>query len=103
MPIDRLYRAALRLYPADYRARFGREMRAAFEAAAHDARRRGSREYVAFVVAETMALTGGVCREWMVKLASDPAARARTLPDCRLMRPVGITRSEWIAGLDDGA
>ena len=101
MRVDRMYRAALRLYPADYRAPFAGEMRAAFEAAAHDARRHGRRAYVVFLVAEGAALAVGACREWVVKLVTDPAVRARTLPDCRLMRPAGVTRAEWAAGLDD--
>ena len=101
MRVDRLYVAALRLYPADYRAAFAGEMRAAFEAAAHDARRHGRRAYVVFVVAEGAAVAAGACREWVVKFTSDPAVRARILPDCRLMRPVGVTRAEWAAGLDD--
>jgi hypothetical protein len=102
MPFGRMYRAVLRLYPADYRVRFGGEMRAAFDEAAHDAHRHGTCEYISFVTTEGGALTVGACREWIIKLVSDPTARARTLPDCRLMRPVGITRSEWAAGLDDG-
>jgi len=103
MPFERIYRAALWLYPTDYRIRFGAEMRAAFEAAAHDASRHGRARYLSFVAAEGVAVTVGACREWIVKLVSDPTARARMLPDCRLMRPVGVTRSEWAAGLDDGA
>jgi len=101
MRSDQMYRAALRLYPTDYLVRFGGEMRAAFAAAAQDARRAGRRRYVAFLVAEGVALAGGACRERIVKLVRDPAARARTLPDCRRMRPAGVTRSEWAAGLDD--
>jgi Transcriptional regulator PadR-like family len=33
------------------------------------------------------------------------AVRGRTLPDCRVIRPVGVTPQEWAAGLewiDDG-
>ena len=101
MRVDRMYRALLRLYPADYVARFGGEMRAAFGAAAQEMRRNRGREYLGFLAAEAMALTAGACREWVAKLVSDPAARARILPDCRRMRPVGVTRAEWSAGLDD--
>jgi len=96
-----MYGAALRLYPVDYRARFGSEMRAAFEAAAQDMGRRGPREYLGFLAAEAAAVTLGAGREWVVKLLSDPTTRARTLPDCRRMRPAGVTRAEWAAGLDD--
>ena len=103
MRVDRLYRAALRLYPADYRAPFGGEMQAAFEAAAQEMRRNGRRAYLGFLATEGAALTVGACREWLVKLVSDPTVRARTLPDCRLMRPVGVTRAEWAAGLDDAS
>src|SRR5262245_14657348 len=101
MRVDGWYRAALRVYPADYRIRFGREMRAAFADAARDERRRGSRAYLGLLAVEAVSVIAGAGREWIVKLASDPAARARTLPDCRLMRPVGVTRAEWAAGLDD--
>jgi hypothetical protein len=101
MRVDTLYRAGLRLYPRDYRSRFGAEMRAAFEAAAGDARQGGTRRYLRVLAAEAGALTAGAVHEWVVKLISDPTARARTFPDCRYMRPVGLTRAEWAAGLDD--
>lgn len=101
MRVDRMYRAALRLYPADYLGRFAGEMRAAFAAAAQDVRRADRRRYFGFLAGEAVALITGACREWAVKLVSDPTARARMLPDCRRMRPVGVTRAEWAAGLDD--
>jgi hypothetical protein len=102
MRIDQLYRASLNLYPTDYRVRFASEMRAAFEAAARDRRRNGGWvAYLAFLAAEASALAVSIGREWAAKLASDPTARARALPDRRYIRPVGVTRAEWTAGLED--
>ncbi len=101
MRANRIYRAAQQLYPEDYRMRFGGEMYAAFAAAARDARQGGTRGYVIFLMAEVLGLSVGACREWLVKLGADPTMRARILPDCRRMRPAGVTRAEWTAGLDD--
>ena len=102
MRVDRIYCAVLRIYQTDYRVRFGGEMRAAFAAVARDVRRRGGRAYLGLLAAEALSVIAGAGREWVVKLVSDPATRARILPDCRRMRPVGVSRAEWAAGLDDG-
>jgi hypothetical protein len=98
--IERLYAAALTLYPADYRLHFGAEMRTAFGEAVRDRRSGGRLAFFDFVIGETIALLIAALREQIAKLASDPLSRARALPDCRLMRRVGITRAEWAAGLD---
>ena len=93
----RLFARVLGLYPADFRARFESEMLATAVLSAvamTDARAR-----LLCILRESLGLLAGACREWMAKLAADPAARARTLPDCRLMRPAGVTRREWGAGL----
>ncbi|HXM44131.1 MAG TPA: hypothetical protein VN924_23045 [Bryobacteraceae bacterium] len=82
--MDRVYRALLKLYPYDFRAAFGAEMLAAF--ARVDADRRG---------AEMAGLPAGAASEWIAKLTSDPAIRARILPDLRLMRPSGMPRELW--------
>jgi len=52
-------------------------------------------------VRELAALASGALREWIAKLLTDPVVRARALPDCRYMRPVGVTRPQWAAGLTD--
>jgi len=36
----------------------------------------------------------------VAKLTSDRTIRGRRLPDCRMMRPPGVTRQQWAAGLD---
>ncbi len=100
MRIERAYEFALRLYPADYRARFAAEMRTAFGEAATDHRRAGTARSVRFAVAELAALVSGIGAEWLAKLTSDHTSRGRCLPDCRMMRPAGVTRDEWAAGLD---
>lgn len=97
----RLYGLSLRAYPTDFRSRFGREMSATFSAVADDLRDAGVLARLRFVCAETAAVIVSAAREWVVKAASDPIARARALPDCRRMRPVGLTRPEWASGLDD--
>ncbi len=95
-----VYRAALRLYPADYRLRFAGEMRTTFREALAERRWR-----VWFTIAECGSVVLGAGLEWISKLTTDAAVRGRRLPDCRVMRPVGVTSQEWAAGLewmDDG-
>ena len=100
MRIERAYEFALRLYPVDYRARFAAEMLTAFEEAVADRHGVGTVASVRFIVAELTALVSGAGIEWLAKLTSDGAARGRCLPDCRMMRPAGVTREEWAAGLE---
>ena len=80
------YRALLGLYPYDFRAAFAAEMLAGF--AKDDAEHCG---------AELAGLLAGAAAEWIAKLTSDPAVRARTLPDLRMMRPAGMPREVWFA------
>jgi hypothetical protein len=77
-------RVLLRLYPADYRARFADEMSAAFD---HTPRRHLFRELG--------GLIAGAASEWIAKLTANPLVRARTLPDIRKMRPAGVSREDW--------
>ena len=91
----------LPLYPQDFRARFGREMSETLSARLSVARQTGWFTLAWVALAEARGLFIGVVREWIVKLATDPMSRARSFPDCSRMRPVGITRQEWGAGLDD--
>jgi hypothetical protein len=97
MTARRLLPAALALYPPDFRVRFEAEMRATIAQALDSSAGPLRRAHVA--ISEAGGLLAGAVREWIVKLGSDPLERARRLPDCRLMRPVGITRAEWGAGL----
>jgi hypothetical protein len=90
----RIYKEALRLYPADYHARFAAEMRATFREALA-----GQRRAIPFTIAECLSVVLGAGREWFSKLTTDAASRGRRLPDCRAMRPVGVTPQEWAAGL----
>jgi hypothetical protein len=91
----RVYRAALRLYPADYRARFAAEMHATFREGLAE-----RRQAVGFTIAECGSVVLGAGREWLSKLTTDAAVRGRRLPDCRVMRPAGVTPQEWAAGLE---
>jgi hypothetical protein len=90
--MKRAYTILLRLYPRDYRAMFGREMRHSFEMAANERR-----------AAELMGLLTGAVREWIAKLTTDKSVRGRVLPDLVMMRPPGVTREVHFAGplLDD--
>ena len=86
-----------RLYPADFRARFNIDMLATIDqalASIPDAKVRAL-----WAVRESAGLASGAVREWTAKLVADPVARARVLPDCRHMRPAGVTRAQWVAGL----
>ena len=94
----RLFLIALRLYPVDYRLRFGAEMLAVFEQAGNA--RASSAVRIRFMAVEFLGVLGSAVREWAAKMICDPTSRARQLPDCRLMRPVGVTRREWSAGLE---
>jgi hypothetical protein len=87
--LKRAYRALLGLYPYDFRAAFAGEMLAAFAEVGPE--RRG---------AELAGLPTGAAAEWVAKIASDPAVRGRTLPDLRMMRPAGMPRELWFAGIE---
>ena len=91
----RFYKAALGLYPADYRVRFAAEMYFTFRQALSEQRRA-----VPFAIAECGSVVLGAAGEWFSKLTTDAATRGRRLPDCRAMRPVGVTPQEWAAGLE---
>jgi hypothetical protein len=97
MTARRLFKRVLGLYPADFRARFEPEVLAIAILRVESAVDARARRMCS--VREAGGLIAGACREWMAKLTTDPVVRARTLPDCRLMRPVGVTRAEWGAGL----
>jgi hypothetical protein len=99
MRLARVYEVVLRLYPEDYRARFAAEMLVAFEQAADDQSRDGACASLRFAWTELTSLTFGIGREWIAKITSDPSTRGRYLPDCRRMRPPGVTREQWAAGL----
>ena len=77
----RVYRAALRLYPYDYRSRFGAEMAATF----HPAR----------PFRELGGLLPGAAREWIAKWTTPAWIRGRHLPDDRKMRPAGVSKQDW--------
>jgi hypothetical protein len=87
---------ALRLYPADYRARFATEMRATFQEALSERQR----AILPFLITELSSVIAGAAGEWLSKLTTDAADRGRRLPDCSKMRPIGVTRPEWAAGLE---
>lgn len=93
-----MYRILLRLYPADYHARFAVEMTAAFRNGARDVRRQGPVEFARFLIVEMSGLFTGAAKEWTAKLTSSSLARARSLPDLRKMRPAGISREAWFGG-----
>jgi hypothetical protein len=92
------YALALRLYPADYRNRFGAEMTVAFLAAAEEHRAHGLR-FARFAAAELANLLWTACAEWIGKATSDRSWRGRSMPDPRAMRPPGILRREWLRDL----
>jgi hypothetical protein len=80
----RAYRALLGLYPYDFKAAFAAEMLAGFDRVAAERQ-----------TAELASLLAGAAAEWIAKLASDGSARARALPDLRMMRPAGMPRELW--------
>jgi hypothetical protein len=88
-----MYRTLLRLYPADYYARFASEMATAFDRASADVHRSRTR----FLFSELRGLLIAIAREWLAKLTANPIVRARTLPDLRKMRPAGVSKEAWFA------
>jgi hypothetical protein len=96
MRMTRVYETLLALYPADYRARFAAEMRATVEDVDGDRDEAATRGRAC---REVIGLVRGVAVEWTAKLTTDAAVRGRHLPDCRKMRPVGVTRADWARGL----
>lgn len=97
MRMGTIYRTLLRLYPGDFRVWFGAEMSEAFEARAGERRAIGRVVLLRFAFAELIGLVKGAAAEWAAKLATDPAQRARSVPDLRMMRPPGITREAYFA------
>jgi len=90
-----VYRALLRLYPRDYRAKFGYEIARALERRAHESR--------ANLMKECAGLMGGAASEWIAKLTTDKTIRGRVLPDLVMMRPPGVPKEVHFSGpiLDD--
>jgi hypothetical protein len=82
-----IYRALLHLYPADYRAMFADEMARAFD--------RIAEEHPSAIHQEIVGLIAGAAAEWIAKWTTEPTTRGRSLPDLRMMRPVGVTRKMW--------
>ena len=97
MMMRRFLAGVCRSYPADFRARFNTDMLATIDQAL--ASMPDGKARVSWAAREAAGLASGAVREWIAKLATDPVARARVLPDCRHMRPVGVTRAQWTAGL----
>jgi hypothetical protein len=93
----KVYCVLLRLYPWDYRAMFAAGMLHAFENEAEE--RPGQRRFVRFFLAELLGLTIGAGTEWIAKWTTDNSVRGRCLPDVRMMRPPGIPREIWFAGV----
>jgi hypothetical protein len=89
-----MYRILLRLYPADYHARFASEMSSAFAQAAANLHGPG---LIRFLFTELSGLLACAVKEWIAKLTSNSLVRARSLPDIRKMRPAGVSREAWFA------
>jgi hypothetical protein len=80
-----IYRILLKLYPADFRARFQGEMLSAHEEAGGG-------------FSELAGLIAGAAVEWIAKWTYSPAVRARWMADWRFMRPAGVDREEFWGG-----
>jgi hypothetical protein len=95
-----VYQALLSLYPWDYATAFSYDMKTAFDEACEEQGRRGRWHFVRFATSELASLVWGAGKEWLAKLTTEESVRGRSLPDLRMMRPVGITREVWFASLD---
>jgi hypothetical protein len=85
--MKRIYRALLRLYPADYRAMFASEMARIFDQIADEGR--------GGVASEWIGLIARAAAEWIAKWTTDASVRGRSLPDLRMMRPPGVPKELW--------
>ena len=95
-----LYQALLSLYPWDYATAFSDDMRIAFDEACEEQGPLGRWNFVRFATSELASLVWGAGKEWFAKLTTEESVRGRSLPDLRMMRPVGITQEVWFASLD---
>jgi hypothetical protein len=55
------------------------------------------RRFLRFTLSEFVGLLIALGGEWIAKLTSDDAVRARSVPDLRRMRPPGVSRDEWFS------
>ena len=99
MNSSRAYRTLLRLYPSDYRARFAAPMQYAFDREAEERRLLGGAVLLHFLLRELTGLVTGMAAEWIAKATTDRSIRGRSLPDIRMMRPPGVPRELWFAGM----
>jgi hypothetical protein len=95
--MKRAYETLLRLYPADYRARFAAEMLNTFERATEQSRVQKPFRLLHFALAELIGLLIGAAAEWAAKWTTDRSVRGRCLPDLRMMRPAGVPQTVWFA------
>jgi hypothetical protein len=80
--LGRLCRAAIELYPYDFRATFAADMLVTLDESPPRFR-------------DLISIISGAGREWFVKLATNRYVRAHCLPDVRMMRPAGISKEIW--------
>ena len=99
MNSSRAYRTLLRLYPNDYRARFAAPMQYAFDRESEERRLLGGPVFLRFLLREISGLLIGIAVEWIAKATTDKSIRGRSLPDIRMMRPPGVPRELWFAGM----
>jgi hypothetical protein len=97
---ERAYALALRLFPWDFRVHLAESMLTTFTESACELRRTPTTSAVRSLTAEFATLAWAIAVEWVAKLTTDASTRGRSLPDCRMMRPAGVTRKEWIAGAE---
>ncbi len=97
MKVQHVYEVLAGLYPYDYRARFGAEMRKTFQKAEAAERAKGRATVLRFLGRELAGLLLGAGGEWIAKWTTDCWVRGRSLPDVRMMRPAGMPREIWFA------
>ena len=91
----RIYNALLRLYPADVRFAYGREMRDAYAARRARRRVRGVIAVIAGDTRETLALLVDVLAERVSALYSHRSFHGPRRPDLGMVRPPNVGKSEW--------
>jgi hypothetical protein len=95
----RLYERLVRLYPADVRFAYGREMIDDLAATYAACRAHGSLRLTSFVARTTLLVLVDVTMEWLNNLYSHRSFHGRRQPDPGVVRPPNMGKQEWFDAL----
>lgn len=93
--MTRVYRVLLRLYPADVRVLYGKEIITAFEKKLNECRQQGWTASTRFCLRELIRALPDAAAERIARLSSHPSFHGRCLPNPGVVRPPGVGKKEW--------